>query len=205
MSSLGATRFTTLASYASSTPGDGQEPRAINVPGAFPDTATRPTTTIETTDLPLYAANGSPPPSANKMNKYTPSTPSRNIHNPANVHNPANNPPATPINTPGSTPNPIRPRTATQRFALLPQLESGDAHSSSSTSSSVRDYDIETGTGHQAVQENDEEELGWKDAYEVMIKLPLRGLAAWMARTGMAVTGKRRNRNQNEADGDGVV
>lgn len=67
-----------------------------------------------------------------------------------------------------------------------------------SSSSSVHDYDIDI-EAHAGQGGDDDQELSWRDAYEVMIKAPLKGLAALMARTGL---GRRRVKNQK---GGGIL
>lgn len=204
MSSPGAASFNTLSSDASSAP-DRHESYSINLP--LPVTA--PTTMTGSTYLspsatskPIYIQ---PPPSsanaANGNNYNLSNSPYGVPSTPANtpIYTPANTPTQTPGTTPGTTNYHLRPRTATLNFKLLPHLETGLDNKSlddlisqeereSSYQNSIHDHPIQeffwvsTDTSDEPEREP---ELGWKDAYEVMVKAPLRGLAAlarWMGR-----------------------
>ncbi|KAJ4416185.1 hypothetical protein N0V85_002371 [Neurospora sp. IMI 360204] len=85
-----------------------------------------------------------------------------------------------------NTPNPnlLGPRrTTTVNFKLRPHLEMGDVNSvdiNNIVSRQQLDRDIHN---HPIIEffspeEEEEPELGWRDAYEVMVKAPLRSLAA---------------------------
>ncbi|KAK3489370.1 uncharacterized protein B0T23DRAFT_455397 [Neurospora hispaniola] len=159
MSSPGAGSFSTLSSYASSAP-DHQGQHAIGLP--LPATA-QPTTTRSTTTLPPVS-----PSSASATNFLTNnSTPSNNINN-------------------NNNPNLLGPRTATINFNLLPELETGlDINRLNYL---CQEQQSITTTSTEKPEEEEEPELGWKDAYEVMIKVPLQGLAAWAGRWRRART-----------------
>ncbi|KAK3500737.1 hypothetical protein B0T13DRAFT_229014 [Neurospora crassa] len=161
MSSPGAGSLSTLSSYASSAP-DHQGQHAICHP--LPATA-QPTTTRTTTTLPPVS-----PSSANATNFLTnnSSTPSNNINNNNNNNN-------------NNTPNLLGPRTATINFNLLPELETGLDINRLNYLCQEQQF-ITTTSTDKTEEEEEPEELGWKDAYEVMIKVPLQGLAAWARR-----------------------
>ncbi|EAA35286.2 hypothetical protein GE21DRAFT_258 [Neurospora crassa] len=169
MSSPGAGSLSTLSSYASSAP-DHQGQHAIGLP--LPATA-QPTTARTTTTLPPV----SPSSTANATNFLTnnSSTPSNNINNNNNNNN--------------NTPNLLNPtRTATINFNLLPELETGLDIDRLNYLCQKQQFITTTSTDKQPEEEEEPEELGWKDAYEVMIKVPLQGLAAWARRWRRART-----------------
>ncbi|KAK3354782.1 hypothetical protein B0H65DRAFT_24357 [Neurospora tetraspora] len=152
----------TLASNASSAP-DRQETYAVNLP--VPVTATAPKATTKTAYLPpASAATSKPkyaqppsPSSANATNMPTSNTPNPNLLGPT--------------------------RTATVNFRRLSHLEMGDTNSVdinnivSPHNHPIKEFfSVSVHTSDQPEEER-ERELGWRDAYEVMIKAPLRSLA----------------------------
>ncbi|KAL0466717.1 hypothetical protein QR685DRAFT_506000 [Neurospora intermedia] len=178
MSSPGAGSFSTLSSYASSASDHQGQQHAIGHPLLA---TAQPTTTRTTTTLPPV----SPSSSANATNFLTnnnSSTPSNNNNSNNNNNNNNNN----------NTPNFLGPRTAMINFNLLPELETGlDINRLNYLCKQEQQSIITTtSTDKQPEEEEEPEELGWKDAYEVMIKVALQGLAAW-ARRWRRVRGDR--------------